>query len=194
MNKDKQLKDLWNSYKSRAKRDNITFSLTFGEFEKLVTQDCSNCGRDQLRVKNEKMYPGLTGIDRIDNNGGYTLDNCSSFCFRCNKYKSDEKMESFEMWTWDMIKFQIIQKFGEEAWDYLEKKEPKNKSFYSGMNWITITNAHWVLCEPGNCNCEKVQHALDNYGKIKIDWLPKTSSFESYGSLSDALTAYFRVS
>lgn len=67
----------YSKYKSSAKRRKINFELTEEEFSTLWNKDCSYCGS---KIEN-------IGIDRIDNNVGYTKNNCVSCCIICNKMK-----------------------------------------------------------------------------------------------------------
>ncbi len=69
----------YNNYKKWAKGRGKTFNITFEQFEKFVGQDCYFCGNPIETV----------GIDRLDNNIGYELDNLVSCCTRCNKMKLD---------------------------------------------------------------------------------------------------------
>lgn len=74
-------------YKIRAQKKNLEFQLTKEEFNNLLKQDCYICG-----VKSED---NSIGIDRIDNDKGYTLDNCRPCCSICNYMKRDEPLDVF---------------------------------------------------------------------------------------------------
>lgn len=67
-----KFKQTANSAKSRG----LSFSLTFTQFETIINQPCSYCG-DKYNI----------GIDRIDNNIGYLIDNCCACCLPCNMMK-----------------------------------------------------------------------------------------------------------
>lgn len=65
-------------YVSAAKQKNRDFLISYEDFIKHFWQkDCYYCGD---LVKN-------AGIDRLDNNIGYVLDNCVSCCSMCNWMK-----------------------------------------------------------------------------------------------------------
>lgn len=75
------------NYRYRSKKRCIKFELTREQFAIFVTQDCSYC----------EAEPGykLNGIDRVDNNKGYVLDNCVSCCKVCNSWKSSMALKQF---------------------------------------------------------------------------------------------------
>lgn len=59
------------------------FSLTEKEFESLIEQRCAYCGGDGF------------GIDRMDNDIGYTKENSVSCCSPCNQMKSNLGFDEF---------------------------------------------------------------------------------------------------
>lgn len=69
-----------NVYKKRAMKKGLEFTLTQDQFDHLVDSNCFYCGK--VRTKNHR-----NGIDRKDNNVGYTLDNCVACCGQCNQMK-----------------------------------------------------------------------------------------------------------
>lgn len=84
--------DLYSTIRNRYRRDGAargyTFELTNEQFDKLIVGDCHYCGRNkvsrQLYNSREVFY---TGIDRVDNEKGYHIDNCVSCCKYCNSSK-----------------------------------------------------------------------------------------------------------
>lgn len=81
----------YNIYKKNAKKRNIDFNLTKEDFYFLTQQKCHYCG-------DMKEY---NGIDRIDSNKGYELNNCVPCCEICNKMKLDY---SYDFWIDHMKK------------------------------------------------------------------------------------------
>jgi hypothetical protein len=75
-------------YRTRAKRKNIEFTLTLEQFKNIILQPCHYCGE----YLEEKEH---CGVDRVDNNLGYTLVNCVPCCRRCNRWKSALTLERF---------------------------------------------------------------------------------------------------
>ena len=75
----------YSSYKALAKIRSIEFGLTFDEFSTFWQQPCSYCGDDIETI----------GLDRVDSNGGYFIDNVVSCCITCNKMKMALSAEEF---------------------------------------------------------------------------------------------------
>jgi len=61
------------------KRGHGDFQLNFEEFQALVTSPCHYCN---LRKDDE-----ANGIDRVNNDLGYTKENCVPACWKCNRMK-----------------------------------------------------------------------------------------------------------
>ena len=107
---------LYSKYKSRAKKSNLEFSITIEEFSSLIKRDCIYCG---AKPQNEckKRYKDANdieynGVDRINNNKGYTSDNSAPCCAQCNKSKSNLDISKWFTWlenTYNML-FPIVEK------------------------------------------------------------------------------------
>jgi hypothetical protein len=82
------------SYKHAAKKRNLEWGITDGEFFGLIEKQCYYCGRQpsgiariqqrsslHVREASELLY---TGVDRFDNNRGYVVGNVVPCCKRCN--------------------------------------------------------------------------------------------------------------
>ena len=87
---------LYASYKRNAKRRNIDFNLTFEEFNKIIQQNCYYCNNEPshptekiLKERGNINEPSFAynGIDRLDNELGYNIDNCVPCCSKCNYMK-----------------------------------------------------------------------------------------------------------
>ncbi len=92
---------LLGDYISSAKERNKEFALSEEQFYWLVKQNCHYCGSEPLAKKRNKFGYGdyiYNGIDRVDNNIGYTFDNCVSCCKFCNKAKSTYELNEFIEW------------------------------------------------------------------------------------------------
>lgn len=74
-------------HRRRCNRDSICDFLTFDEYVNLVHEKCYYCG-----YKHE-IY--LNGIDRIDSNDAYYMDNCVTCCKMCNMMKNTTNKETF---------------------------------------------------------------------------------------------------
>lgn len=73
-------------YKMRAKKRNLDFTLSTEMFKDLTKQSCYLCGENNLK--------GI-GIDRLDNNIGYIIENCKPCCSYCNYMKKVFSYEDF---------------------------------------------------------------------------------------------------
>lgn len=91
-------KKMYSSYKSQCKIAKKDFLLTFEEFKDLVNSICNYCGEppSKLRfVQNKEKEKPLNGIDRVNNEIGYILDNCVPCCTTCNFMKKMLTKEDF---------------------------------------------------------------------------------------------------
>ncbi len=87
-------------YKKDARKRNIDFNLSIEEFTKLISQDCFYCAippntTRKIDKNNSYLY---NGIDRVDNNKGYTIENCVACCKMCNFAKNNYTLEEFLIW------------------------------------------------------------------------------------------------
>jgi hypothetical protein len=99
---DTPLNEIFGAYKrNAAKRKNgIDFKLSKREFEYLIQMDCHYCGAEPSNVMRKKRVtkiPGYryNGIDRIDNDKGYQLDNVVPCCMWCNRMKKGLTYDMF---------------------------------------------------------------------------------------------------
>ena len=67
-----------------AKQRGIEFLLTEEQAVEMIKKPCTYCGK-----------PKSSGIDRIDSNGIYTLENCEPCCYSCNTRKGTKSKEVF---------------------------------------------------------------------------------------------------
>ena len=101
---------LYQSYKKRAAKNGLIFTLTRKEFRTLTKQPCVYCASKPFQVQyiggnNRKGHEYIySGIDRIDSSKGYTLDNCSPCCKICNFAKSNMNVGEFLLHITKIIK------------------------------------------------------------------------------------------
>ena len=112
---------LYTQYISGCKRRNIYWELTPEYFSKLTKQDCAYCGVPPLQKMRGYTY---NGIDRKDDDMGYTDCNTVPCCGECNFIKGCRL-------TFDEMKaigktLAILRKSKIKAKSY--KKGPKKKS------------------------------------------------------------------
>ena len=72
----------YSSYKSRATKKQLEFSITHQNYDDIINNDCYLCGKP-----NDDNH--TNGIDRLDNSKGYLIDNVKSCCCECNYMKKD---------------------------------------------------------------------------------------------------------
>ena len=70
--------------KTSAKVRGIEFLLTEEQGIEMIKKPCTYCGK-----------PKSSGIDRIDSNGVYTIENCEPCCGTCNNRKGTKSKEVF---------------------------------------------------------------------------------------------------
>ncbi len=93
---------VYNQYKSDARKKDRKFNLTKEQAKILFKGNCYYCGCKPSRVKKNNNNTGnfvYNGIDRIDNNIGYEIDNCVSCCYICNKAKGQLPQKDFLIWV-----------------------------------------------------------------------------------------------
>lgn len=92
---------LYNDYVQEAKPRNLVFSLSRELFNELTSSNCFYCGVEPRQIKKAKNNNGdyiYNGIDRKDNNEGYTPENCLPCCGNCNRAKRTLSFEDFMEW------------------------------------------------------------------------------------------------
>jgi len=102
---------LYSTYKKRAKKRNLIFILSREQFSTLTKQECYYCGKlPQNSYSGRGNSGGYTynGIDRVDNDRGYELDNCVSCCKHCNTSKSKLSQSDFFKWIKKIAEKHII--------------------------------------------------------------------------------------
>lgn len=71
----------FSDYKTRAKKSDFDFDITIEYFRQILfDDDCYLCGKANSTTHRN-------GIDRYDNNIGYTVENCRVCCANCNYLK-----------------------------------------------------------------------------------------------------------
>lgn len=85
-------------YKSNAKKRGVVWELSNDEFIKLVTGNCAYCGAPPQLSKGVRKEL-CNGIDRVDSNQGYTINNSVTCCTTCNKAKLAMSLPLFKEWV-----------------------------------------------------------------------------------------------
>lgn len=89
---------IYNSYKHHAEKRGYCFELNNEDFNLITSKNCHYCGRIPEQVGYNKTKTNCVlynGIDRVDNNCGYTLDNIVPCCKHCNRAKMSLTKDQF---------------------------------------------------------------------------------------------------
>ncbi len=91
---------LYAGYKNSAGKRKLLFELSREDFRKLTKQPCCYCGVNPTQVSYRKRVYGsnryiYNGIDRIDNDKAYMLDNVVPCCGQCNMAKGSLSVDEF---------------------------------------------------------------------------------------------------
>lgn len=94
------------------------FKLSFEKCSELYESDCFYCDK--------KPIDSLNGIDRVDNNIGYTLSNIVSCCIQCNKMKNTMTLHDFyyrclHIYSYNSLKMYAECNIDDECIDELEQ-------------------------------------------------------------------------
>jgi len=106
------IKKIFSSYKTGAKKRNLTFELSLEKFSFLLKSNCRYCGSHPKQIlkrqKSRKTQLIYNGIDRIDNKEGYTEENSVSCCMYCNRSKSDLTLQEWKQYIERIYKWLLI--------------------------------------------------------------------------------------
>ncbi len=116
-------KRLWQSILTGAKSRNLSLEMTYEDFIVKSIDACFYCGmmpydkhyaysKRRKRGIDHDIFAVFNGLDRINSDEGYTIDNTVSCCIMCNRMKSDFKIGDF------MNKVKEIYEHGKKAGKY----------------------------------------------------------------------------
>jgi hypothetical protein len=88
-----KIKNKINNYKQKSKERKIQLSLTDSQIIVLIKSNCNYCDRPADLDQGK-----FNGIDRVNNEIHYTLDNCVSCCKYCNAAKNNLPINEFISW------------------------------------------------------------------------------------------------
>ena len=83
--------------KDRCKNNSkLSYSINLDKFINIVSKKCIYCGAEPTYRKYlyDKIF--ANGVDRIDSDIGYHIDNCVPCCKKCNMAKSDMTQDEFK--------------------------------------------------------------------------------------------------
>jgi hypothetical protein len=108
-----QISNLYSTYKYGAKRRKLEFLISLDKVKSLIFENCFYCGsepnsfRKSQRILKTNQPPPLVynGIDRINNDIGYTETNVVPCCIICNRAKREMSYENFLLWLDRVVAF-----------------------------------------------------------------------------------------
>jgi hypothetical protein len=83
----------FSNYKRNANIGGLEWNLSNEDFNNIITKPCIYCGSLPKELQSLEKYHFVTervkvnGVDRVNNELGYTLNNCVPCCTMCNKMK-----------------------------------------------------------------------------------------------------------
>lgn len=92
---------LYDHYKRSALKRKLEFTISRDEFRLLTKQTCRYCGIEPQTIQTYGHKTGsyiYNGVDRVNNDIGYTLKNCVACCPMCNYAKKTHTEEYFIEW------------------------------------------------------------------------------------------------
>lgn len=95
-------RDVYEYYRRNSIVKNREFSLSVEYFRKITKKDCFYCGLPPSNVHKIPQANGeyiYSGVDRVNNDKGYTVDNCVPCCKTCNTAKRVMGYKEFIEWV-----------------------------------------------------------------------------------------------
>jgi len=89
---------LYSHYKHRAIKRFGFFGLDEKTFRDITSSNCTYCNSEPRTVSGtyEASQYTYNGVDRVDSDIGYDIDNCVPCCWTCNRMKVDIPLDSFK--------------------------------------------------------------------------------------------------
>jgi len=144
----------YREWKGKAERRNIKFNLTMEEFIKLCETNCYFCNSNPRR-KGRRLAK-ITGIDRLDSDKDYDIENCVSCCTKCNFMKKWFSENYFLNKIVKIYNKSILNVSHENTYSIKIKWEKSYKSFNKSITkWtnkdISLTLEEYIKLSLDNC-------------------------------------------
>lgn len=155
----------YTEYKKNAFIRNLEFAINYDNYVSIVKNECNYCG-----ILQEK---GINGIDRVDSNIGYTLENCVSCCKTCNYMKRNLPVDIFIKKIEHILVYQnkIVGNLYSECFSdhnnvfyksYLNRSKSKNLDFLiNEEEFYSITKMNCYIC--GKSNNDLHKNGIDRF-------------------------------
>lgn len=159
------------SYKNSCKNRKLNFELNEDEFDDLLSLHCYYC---------KNFESGANGIDRLNNELGYTKKNVVSCCKTCNKLKNDLKLIEFKEHLNNIFQHYVLNKKVE----YENDPRKKMISILSKNN-VKITDFQSErLCFTNDIYINKMFNYIDfdfiKNIKIKLEFVDPSTNLEKF--------------
>lgn len=148
---------LFGYYKRNAKKRKISFCLSFEEFVYLIKQKCEYCTEEPSAAYTKHYTSNVNGrkhktilyngIDRVDNEKGYDINNVVSCCKYCNSMKHTYDLSNFLAWvnkvsinliseqkTKRLIDEKLLDKLQDNQESFVKNKRAEFCSLFAGLN------------------------------------------------------------
>lgn len=99
-------KRMLGEYRRGAEKRGLSFELTVTDVKSMIVSECWYCGSAPSRsVKSTRPLGLYSGIDRKDNEVGYSLENCVPCCAQCNRAKNKFPASVFLSWVYRVYRY-----------------------------------------------------------------------------------------
>jgi hypothetical protein len=93
----------------RASDRGFKFNLLYEDFKRLAVKPCHYCGQIRAQTPNKHHKNVLfSGLDRVDSNLGYLLQNVVPCCRVCNTAKSAMTPAQFKFWLAETAQYMLL--------------------------------------------------------------------------------------
>jgi len=106
----RQIKYLYAQHKSNCKYINKLNNISIEDYGKLVFSNCHYCNSNPSNLVKNKKYGGpffYNGLDRINSDLDYSIENCVTCCIKCNRAKNNMTYDEFKNWVKSIYSFFI---------------------------------------------------------------------------------------
>lgn len=98
-------------YINSAKKKKLEFTINKEIFKELIKQNCFYCGTEPKSILKHPRSNGdciYNGLDRVDNNLGYIINNVVTCCETCNKAKLKQSQKEFYNWIRKVYNYNLV--------------------------------------------------------------------------------------
>jgi hypothetical protein len=151
----------YSQYKYNASKRNINFNLSEEKFINLISEKCYYCGIEGLNEKYNTV--GAGGIDRLDSNKDYTIDNCVSCCGQCNIMKLNYTEKEFLDKCLLITKYNYFESINNLESEIKEELYKFQNGQYKLIKETFLHSKEYYLARTFNSNIDEVKNI-----KIKL--------------------------